>query len=278
MRIVIAGGKGLIGKNIIPHLSNFYECIPLGVDEWDVTDEKIGRKVLESFKPDVVINLAALTDVDGCEEMIELAQKVNIKGAECVARLCAEYGIALIYFSTDYVFNGEKKSPYVEEDIPQPLSVYGMTKLEGERRVSSIHPKPLIIRTQWIYGNGGENFITKIIDIATREGVVKVVDDQFGSPTYAKDLAEPIRLLIELRKAGIYHVVNSGICSWYGLAKEVFRIRNIPVDVIPLSSEELRRKAKRPSFSALSTEKLRKDTGYTLRSWKDALKEYLSEI
>ncbi|MCX7857562.1 MAG: dTDP-4-dehydrorhamnose reductase [Deltaproteobacteria bacterium] len=278
IRIVLAGGKGLIGSNISPYLANFYECIPLGITDWNVIEESEGRKIIKDLRPDIIINLAAMTDVDGCEDDVELAEMVNVNGAECVARLCNEYGIRIIHFSTDYVFDGKKRIPYVEEDTPAPLSVYGRTKFLGEKKVLEIHPYPLIIRTQWIYGNGRENFITKILRVAEKEGRVDVVNDQFGSPTYAKDLAEPIRLLIDLKKTGIYHVVNSGICSWYDFAQEIFTRKNMCVDVVPISSTQLKRKAKRPAFSSLSTEKLKRDTGYILRSWKEALAEYLNQI
>ncbi len=278
MRIVITGGDGLIGKNIAPYLTRHHECFSLTASEWDVTDEEAGRRVIRELNPDLVINLAAITDVDLCEDEIELAERVNVYGAECVARLCAEYGIGLVHFSTDYVFNGKKGSPYTEDDTPEPLSVYGRTKLESEKKVRNFHPSPLIIRTQWVYGDGGKNFITKVLDAAKKKDRIEVVNDQFGSPTYAADLAEPLELLFELKKSGIYHVANSGICSWYDLAKEVFRIKKISVDLVPVSSEEIKRRAKRPPFSALSTEKLKKDTGFSLRPWKEALEEYLTQL
>lgn len=275
MRIVIAGGKGLIGKNITPYLSMFYECFALGTEEWNILNEKEGKYILWALKPDIVINLAAMTDVDRCEDEEELAIKLNVYGAECLARLCAEHGIRLIHFSTDYVFDGKKNMPYTEDDIPNPLSVYGRTKLEGEKRVREINPHFLIIRTQWVYGEGKNNFVKKILDVAEKENLVRVVNDQFGSPTYAKDLAEPLRILIELKKSGIYHIANSGICSWYEFAKEIFRLKNIKANLLPIRSSEANRKATRPFFSALSTEKLERETGYKMRSWQKALKEYL---
>ncbi|MCS7280536.1 MAG: dTDP-4-dehydrorhamnose reductase [Desulfobacterota bacterium] len=278
MRILFAGGKGLIGKNIVPFFLRFYECSVFDIEDWDILDEKKGKEIIKDLKPDIVVNLAAYTDVDGCEENTELAEMVNVYGAEIVARLCAENGIRLVHFSTDYVFDGKKNLPYIEEDVAVPLSVYGRTKLEGEKRVLAIHPNPLIIRTQWIYGHGGKNFVTKILEVSKTEKELYVVNDQFGSPTYAKDLAEPLKLLIDLKRNGIYHLSNSGICTWYELACEVFRIKQVSTKVIPVSSNEIKRKAKRPAFSALSTQKLKGETGYTLRHWKEALKEYLAEI
>lgn len=276
MRILIPGGYGLIGTNIIPHLSRFYECIPFAHNEWDITDEKRGFEILKTFRPDLVINLAAKTDVDGCEDDVYLAERVNAYGAGCVAKLCAEFGIGLVHFSTDYVFDGKKGSPYYEDDTPSPISVYGKTKYEGEKRVLSIHPSPLIIRTQWIYGKGGRNFVDKILDLSSVNSEIKVVSDQFGSPTYAKDLGEPLRLLLEGRKTGIYNIVNSGICSWFEFAKEIVEIKGIKVKVVPIDSSYLRRKAKRPAFSALSTNKLKDELGYVMRDWREALREFLN--
>lgn len=275
MRILIPGGYGLIGTNIIPYLSKFYECIPLRHEDWDITDEKRGIKILKSFRPDLVINLAAKTDVDGCEDEIEQAEKVNAYGAGCVAKLCAEFGIGLVHFSTDYIFDGNKGNPYFEDDTPCPISAYGRTKYEGEKRVLSFHPSPLVIRTQWIYGKGGRNFVDKIIELSYENPEIKVVSDQFGSPTYAKDLGEPMRLLLERKKTGIYNIVNSGMCSWFEFAKEIVEIKGMKVKIVPANSSEIKRKAKRPAFSVLSTDKLRYELGYVMRHWKEALKDYL---
>lgn len=276
MRILLPGGYGLIGTNIIPFLSKFYECIPFRHEEWDITDEKKGSEIIRSLRPDLVINLAAKTDVDGCEDDVEVAEKVNAYGAGCLAKLCAQFGIRLVHFSTDYVFDGTKGNLYTEEDDPCPISAYGRTKYEGEKRVLSLHPCPLIIRTQWIYGRGGRNFVDRILELSMKEDEIRVVSDQFGSPTYAKDLGEPLKLLIEKRKTGIYNVVNSGVCSWYEFAEEIVKLRKINVKIVPFSSSETGRKAKRPQFSALSTEKLKHELGYQMRNWKEALREYLN--
>ena len=224
----------------------------------------------------MLINLAAMTDVDGCEDKRELAERVNGYGAGVLADLCREHSIRFVHISTDYVFDGTKTLPYKENDIPNPVSVYGMTKLMGERAVMEKNPSSLIIRAQWLYGKGGENFITKVVKIAKQSGTLRVVNDQRGSPTYAKDLAEPLIALIEKGKTGIYHLANSGSCTWFEFAGEIFRLLEIDTAIIPISSDELERKATRPSYSVFDMWKYQKDTGLKMRPWQEALREYLA--
>lgn len=275
MKLLIAGGRGLLGNNILPILNNHFDTISLDIEEWDITDRDAGKSIIEQYRPDVLLNLAAMTDVDGCEDRRELAQKVNEEGAGIVAELCREYKIRLVHISTDYVFDGEKTSPYTEDDVPNPKSVYGMTKLSGEKRVIEKHPSPLIIRAQWLYGNGGENFITKVVRIAKERGVVEVVDDQRGTPTYAKDIGEPLKRLIEKAKTGIYHITNSGSCTWFEFAGEIFSQLKLDVQLKPTTSLKLNRKAKRPAYSVFDCTKVQRETGITMRTWQEALQEYL---
>ena len=277
MKILVTGSNGLLGTNILSDLSQQFEIIATTEDQWDILDRKLGEEIVRTHQPDVLINLAAITNVDGCEDAAEPAYRVNVEGAGILADLCKKYGIKLLHFSTDYVFDGTSTRPYTEEDAPNPLSVYGRSKLLGEKRVLESHPSSLVVRTEWIYGRGGENFITKIIKIAREIGRVEVVDDQTGSPTYAQDLAEPIKALITQSKSGIYHVTNGGGCTWFQFAKEIFSILHIDVPCLPVNSTRIQRKARRPAYSVLDCSKLKNETGVSMRSWHEALRHYLTE-
>jgi len=276
MKILISGGKGLLARNILPQLGERFDLAVYDIDEWDITDDTAGRELMGAHRPDVVLNMAAMTDVDGCEDRTDLAQKVNSEGAGTVARLCARAGARLLHMSTDYVFDGTKGSPYREEDEPGPASVYGRTKLAGERMVLQAVPGAAVLRTQWLYGKGGTSFVDKITKLAGEQGKVRVVNDQRGSPTWARDLAAPIIAIIERGLAGVYHVSNSGSCSWFEFAEAIFSLLGMDVEVIPISSRELARKAVRPAYSVFDQAKLKHDTGIEMRNWIDALREYLA--
>ncbi len=277
MKVLITGGKGLLGANIKPLFEKKFELTLCDLDTWDITNRASGERFVKEIRPDVIINLAAITDVDGCEDTKkEVAEKINGYGAGVVASLCRDYGIRLVHFSTDYIFDGSKKVPYKENDPPNPLSVYGITKLSGEREVFKEHPSSLVVRTQWLYGKGGENFITKVVRMARQTGAVRVVNDQRGVPTYARDLAEPLITLIERGKTGVYHLANSGSCTWFDFAREIFGLLKMDVSVTPISSAELERKAPRPAYSVFDMWKFQRDTGLKMRPWQEALRTYLS--
>lgn len=275
MKLLFTGSHGLLGTNILPVLERSFTVIPYDIEEWDITDREAGERVISDIHPDVILNLAAYTNVDDCEGCLSLADQVNAEAAGIIAGLCKEYAVKLVHMSTDYVFDGEKYNPYTEEDIPNPASVYGSSKLAGEQKVLANCSDAIIIRTQWLYGHGGVNFISKITQIAREQGVVEVVNDQRGSPTYTKDLAEPIRLLIEQNRSGIFHVANEGSCTWFDFAREIFSRLHIDVAIKPISSEQLNRKAKRPRYSVFDCSKLARETGHRMRPWQDALHEYL---
>jgi dTDP-4-dehydrorhamnose reductase len=276
MRVAITGAEGLIGRNIRPFLDDYFDVIAFSREEWDIRDRGRGEELLSTFKPEVLVNLAAFTDVDGCEEERELAYSTNVQGPRVLAELCLGFGTKLVHFSTDYVFDGRKGAPYREDDPPNPLSFYGLTKLEGEREVLSRLKDPLVIRTQWVYGKGREDFPKRIIALS-REGEVSVVSDQIGSPTYAKDIGPALAALLEKGLSGIFHVANSGACSWFDFAKEIVEYLGIACRLKPISVSELKRKARRPLYSVLDTERLRLEAGFAMRHWKEALKEYLME-
>lgn len=277
MKILVTGSDGLIGTNILSGLSKQFEIIPATEEQWDILDRKLGEEIVRAHQPDVLINLAAITNVDGCEDAAELAYRVNTEGAGVLADLCGKHNVKLLHFSTDYVFDGTSRRPYTEEDAPNPLSVYGRSKLLGENKVLESHPSSLIVRTEWIYGRGGENFITKVTKIAREKGRVEVVDDQAGAPTFAQDLVDPVTALITQGKSGIYHVTNGGACTWFQFAKEIFSILGIDVACLPVSSTQIQRKATRPAYSVLDCSKLKRETGLSLRPWQDALRQYLAE-
>jgi dTDP-4-dehydrorhamnose reductase len=276
MKILVTGSDGLVGANILPDLSKQFDIIPVTEKEWDILDKKMGDEIIRTHQPDVLINLAAITNVDGCEDAAEAAYRVNAEGAGLLANLCKEYNVKLLHFSTDYVFDGTGTRPYTEQDAPNPLSVYGRSKLLGEKKILESYPSSLIVRTEWIYGRGGENFITKVTRIAREKGRVEVVDDQTGTPTLAQDLAEPVRALITQDKSGIYHVTNGGACTWFQFAKEIFSILRIDAPCLPVSSSQIQRKATRPAYSVLDCAKLKRETGIRLRPWQEALRHYLA--
>lgn len=277
MRLLVTGSDGLVGKNILPALANEFEVVPFVESQWDITDERQGDDVVGQINPDLLLNLAAMTNVDGCEDNRELAFRVNGEGPGILARVCARRGVRMVHFSTDYVFDGKKTTPYTEEDPPNPLSVYGGSKRLGEECVLGALPSAVIIRTEWIYGAGGENFITKVVKAARDRGGVEVVDDQTGAPTYASDLALPLIALIKTGAQGIYHATNQGSCTWYQFAKCIFSILAMDVRCAPITSDRLQRKAPRPEYSVLDCGKLALRTQVRMRSWQEALKEYLTD-
>lgn len=251
----------------------------------DITDKDNIAGVVRDARPSFVIHTAAWTDVDGCEREGEKAFLVNATGAHNVALACKAAGATVVYISTDFVFDGKKAKPCREADAAAPLCVYGQSKLEGEGLVRKTLRNHLILRTSWLYGPHGKNFVDTIMTKAASEKTIKVVDDQVGSPTYTVDLARAIHRLLDVvvsRKPyvvryGVYHVSNSGSVSWYDYAREILRLAGSKTKVIPIGSAQLDRPAKRPAMSVLDNSKFRRFTGYKMRSWKAALREYLEE-
>jgi dTDP-4-dehydrorhamnose reductase len=278
MKLLVTGSDGLVGSNILSLLKERFEVIPVFERDWDIGDLRAGEEVLSRERPDVLLNLAAITNVDGCEDNPELAFRVNGEAPGTLAMLCSRFSTRLVHFSTDYVFDGIKAGPYSEEDPTNPLSVYGKSKLLGEKNVLELGRSATVIRTEWIYGQGGESFITKVLKIARETGRLEVVDDQWGTPTYAKDLGPAVAALIEGKNAGIYHVTNNGSCTWFGFARKIFSLLGVDVVCEPITSRRLIRKAKRPANSVLDCTKLRSDTNLEMRSWETALQEYLTGL
>jgi len=286
-RILVIGARGMLGRDLVERLHSSYgtgfgaewEILAWDLDEIDIQKEQETRTRIEDVHPEIVINLAAYTNVDGCETQVEKAYGINGEGMKYVALGAAKCRARVVYLSTDYVFDGRKKEPYLETDSPEPLNVYGHSKLMGERHLQALTEKGLIVRTQWLYGKYGNNFISAILRHARERGEVSIVNDQTGSPTYTRDLASALCLLIQRGAQGIFHVSNSGECTWYAFGQMVLDLCGLhSVKVKPISSQELGRPALRPSYSVLGCQKLRQEMGISLRPWSEAVKEYLGAV
>jgi dTDP-4-dehydrorhamnose reductase len=270
--ILVVGAKGMLGQDLLEILGNRGQG--LDIADIDITSLESVLKVLGELKPEVVINCAAYTDVDGCESNIETAMTVNGEGAAHLAFACREIGALLVQISTDYIFDGGKGTPYVEDDAPHPLSIYGESKLAGEMN-AAFSPDYLIVRTQWLYGLHGKNFVETMLRLGAEKDQLTVVDDQIGSPTWTVDLSRAIIALIDKGCRGIYHAANSEYCSWNDFAKAIFDEAGLSVMVKPMTTGELNRPANRPLYSTLECGKLIRDTGFQPQSWRTALREYL---
>lgn len=270
--ILVVGCNGMLGHDLMKELTG--EVRGLDLPDIDITSLESVQEAIERLKPRVVVNAAAYTDVDGCESNAELAMQVNGEGPAFLAMVTRSVGARLVQVSTDYVFNGGKGEPYLEDDPTSPLSVYGESKLAGEMN-AKFNPDHLIVRTQWLYGIHGKNFVETMMRLASEKDELAVVDDQIGSPTWTVDLSRAIRALIDKGCKGIYHAANSGFCSWNGFAQAIFEESKLDVRVLPLTTEQLNRPARRPLYSTLDCGKLARDAGISLQPWQEALKSYL---
>jgi dTDP-4-dehydrorhamnose reductase len=270
--ILVVGSKGMLGQELMGLFGDAARGVDVG--EIDITDLASVQRVLLTLKPRVVVNAAAYTDVDGCETNTELALQVNGEGVAHLAMISKEIDAKLVQVSTDYVFDGSKTTPYQEDDAPRPLNIYGESKLAGELN-ACFNPNHLIVRTQWLYGHGGKNFVETMLKLAGERSELTVVDDQVGSPTWTYDLAQAIKSLIEKDCRGTYHAANAGFVSWNGFAQEIFRQAGLTISVGPQSTQQLGRPATRPLYSTLDCSKLTEDTGLVLQPWQQALKRYL---
>lgn len=274
-KVLVTGAKGMLGRALTKELSLDYQLIGIDIQDADITDENQIKEEIFNIRPEIVIHTAAYTKVDNCEKNKELSHRVNAMGTENVARACHICHAKLIYISTDFVFDGTKDSPYTEEDKPNPINSYGKSKLDGEREIQATHPNSLIIRTSWLYGPNGKNFVSRILQLADSESELKVVTDQRGCPTYSIDLARAINTLIKKNPLGIINVTNTGNCTWFEFAEKILEFAKKTPKLTPIDSSQLDRPAKRPSYSVLSTKKFQDVTKTNLRPWQDALKEYL---
>ncbi len=268
----------MLGTALVEELSSHCTVTCVDVAEFDITDADLCSEAIRSAKPAVVVNCAAYTDVDGAESNAGRAHAVNATGAGNVARAAARVGATIVQMSTDYVFDGAKAAPYDVDDKPAPLNVYGASKLAGERAVMASGARWLIVRTSWLYGHDGPNFVETIIRAGTERGVLEVVDDQIGAPTNVRDLAVIIRELADGQAEGIVHATNAGSTSWFGFARAIVEAAGLPdVTVDAVGSEAFPRPAARPKNSVLSLESLRSVLGWEPRPWLEAVREYIAE-
>jgi len=266
----------MLGLDVTDVFRETYEVYGRDIDDFDITRDKETMDAIIRIRPDIVIHTAAYTDVDACETHLELANSVNGGGTRNIASACRELGSKMVYISTDYVFDGTKSGAYSEEDPTCPISAYGRSKLEGERWVRTLVDQFVIVRTAWLFGSGGNNFVKTILKVAREKGALSVVNDQVGSPTYAVDLSRAIYVLVEKGFRGIYHITNGETCSWYEYAQEILAMSGLGnISVHPISSDQLNRAAKRPRNSVLDHGKFETETGYRMRSWRETLRDYL---
>ncbi len=267
----------MLGQDLVAWLSARHQVLAPPPNELDVTDVESVMQSVEAGKPNVLIHAAAFTAVDECERQPELAFRVNADGTRHIAAACHRWHIPLLYVSTDYVFNGGKPEPYLESDQPEPLNVYGRSKLAGEQSVKELVERFWIVRTSWLFGPLGKNFVSAILAQARAGNPLRVVNDQVGSPTYTMDLAAKLEEIVQRAAPGIYHVTNQGHCSWFEFARQILAVaglQHIPVAPIPTSGSD--RPARRPLNSRLANERLETFGLGLLPCWQDALRRYLA--
>lgn len=280
MKVLVTGIKGQLGHDVVNELEKRgHEAFGVDIEEMDITDAGQVRRVMQSTAPDAVIHCSAYTAVDRAEDELQQCRAVNAEGTRYIAEECAHLGCKLLYLSTDYIFSGGGERPWEPEDEAEPLNVYGLTKYEGEQEITKRVEKYFIVRISWVFGINGNNFIKTMLRLGKERGAVSVVNDQIGSPTYTYDLAVLLVDMIESEAYGAYHASNEGFCSWYEFAKEIFRAAGMDrVQVTPVSSDEFPAKAKRPSNSRMSKEKLVENGFNKLPDWQDAVRRYLNEL
>ena len=275
MKLLVTGVKGQLGYDIVKECEKRnIEAIGVDIDEMDITNAAEVEKVIKAAQVDAVIHCAAWTAVDKAEEMVDVCRKVNKEGPANIAKVCEELDIPMMYFSTDYVFNGLGEEPWMDSGEREPLNVYGQSKYEGELEVERLE-KYFIIRISWVFGVNGHNFIKTMLRLGAERGEVSVVNDQIGSPTYTYDLAKLCVDMIQTEKYGIYHATNQGYCSWYEFACEIFKQAGMDVKVNPVDSTAFPVKATRPKNSRMNQTELDRNGFERLPSWQDALRRYL---
>jgi dTDP-4-dehydrorhamnose reductase len=278
-KILITGGQGMLGMALSKTASSLYAVTVIDKEECDITDAGAVKNFFSGNAFDAIIHCAAYTNVDRAEDEPDQALCVNARGTENIVAATHMNDCLFVYISTDYIFDGTKAAPYTEEDTPHPISIYGTTKLKGEHFAQK-HPRGMIVRTSWLFGPGGNNFVRTILSLSRQKDTLEVVNDQVGSPTYTVHLAQALLevLNIYFNKGlpyGTYHVTNSGVCSWYEFARQIVENAKLGTAVTPITSAKLTRKAKRPRNSVLSNEKFHALTGHYLPTWRNAVAEYM---
>lgn len=283
MRVLVTGAKGQLGSDLLCELSKRnIESVGIDIDDLDITDADATKRVIENInndaKIDAIIHCAAYTAVDAAEDNEALVTKINADGTKNIAEVAKTLNIAMMYISTDYVFDGEGERPWEPDDKRAPLNVYGMAKYKGELYVEELLKKYFIVRISWVFGLHGNNFIKTMLRLGKERGAVSVVNDQIGSPTYTPDLSRLLVDMIVSDKYGRYHATNEGLCSWYDFAVEIFKQAKLDVAVTPVSSDVFPVKAKRPHNSRMDKSKLTENGFELLPPWQDALRRYLLEL
>jgi dTDP-4-dehydrorhamnose reductase len=272
LKILLTGRGGQVGLELEQRLPRLGEVVVTGQEQLDLADAGSVRRALQEIKPGLIVNAAAHTAVDRAESEPELAMRVNGEAPGVLAEEARRLGALLVHYSTDYVFDGSKRTPYVEDDAPRPLGVYGRTKLEGERRVRASGCRHLIVRTAWVYGRG-RNFIAAILDRARKGQPLRVVNDQFGAPTWAADIAAVTLKLLD--REGLYNVTAAGEASWYEVAVETLRRAGLQTEISPVSTAQYGAKAPRPRYSVLDNGRLRDAGVAPIGDWRERLAAYL---
>jgi len=275
VKLLVTGAAGMLGRDVMLAAGNAgHEVVGFGRTELDVADAAALEKKFDLERPDVVINCAAWTDVDGAEADEQGAFAINGGGAGNVAAAAASVGASVVYVSSDYVFDGNKGEPYVESDQPAPLSAYGRTKLAGEEATAAANKRHFVVRSSWLFGIGGGNFVETMLRLASTQNEVLVVRDEVGSPTYTWHLAYGIVRLIEGVEFGIHHMAAAGHCSWYEFAREIFEQAKVECKVLSTTASEFGRAASRPPYSVMASQR---EHAILLPSWQDGLAGYLAQ-
>ncbi len=277
MRVLVTGGHGQLGRALLRTAPAGMEVVALGSSKCDVTDPAAVRAIVAQLEPELIVHCAAWTDVDGCERHPERAWRVNALGTQHVATACAEAGAVLVYLSTNYVFDGERDEPYHEFDRPNPLSVYGASKLAGEEVVRALCPRHAIVRTAMLYDAHSRNFVTTVLRLAGEQARLRMVADQYGSPTFVDDLARALWQLVAQPAYGTFHLVNQGAVSWYEWAVAVLELLDLAVPVDPIPASAFRRAARPPRNGAL-TSLAAPALGIVMPDWRDALARCLAPL
>ncbi len=279
MKIIVTGSKGQLGTDVISELEkNGIEAVGADLPELDITDSEAVERFVSESKADAVIHCAAFTNVDIAETDKEICRRVNAYGTLNIARSCAKHNMKILYISTDYVFSGEGDVPFETDSPTKPCNYYGESKLAGEKAVTENCDKYFIVRISWVFGENGKNFVKTMLRLSKERKEITVVNDQIGSPTYTKDLSKLLCNMVVTEKYGTYHASNEGFCSWAEFASKIMELSGEKTKIIPVTSDEYKSVAKRPSNSRLSKSSL-DDSGFArLPHWQDALERFLNNI
>ena len=280
MKILVTGGKGQLGTDCVRVFGETHEVLAIDLDEVDITRRADLEALVQTFMPDIVINCAAYTQVDHCEVEKRLAWNVNVTGTENIVKSLEKHDVQLIHISTDYVFDGSKKipEPYVETDQPNPVSYYGKTKFESEKVVQRASDRHVIVRPAWMYGVNGHNFLKTMLKLALKNpgDEIRVVNDQYGSPTWSYALALQIERIMDARTGGIYHATAEGWCTWFELAEYFLNRMQVSHNIVPCTSEEYPTRAKRPKNSILENRHLKEKGINIMSQWQADIDEFVS--